>query len=302
MFVTEPVTKKIFDWMTFLVLLHETLLLPRFWFLYYDWQLGKDLSNLEWKQQLYLGQLRIQEASEDDVTKSETMSRSELSPNASDDAIVNRNASINDGNDEGNIKSGVDLDIPVPTSPLPEIEITNIEMTTEAAAAVPSQPSLVVGVPGLSLNTYTYSNTARVVTITRDSESDKLRWTLRYRKYLGNTRIMLVVFSFYYAIFLGLIAVMRFYVGYQDAATICVGYSVCTGILILMCGFKIIKCRDLFEIQSLLSLMCIYKKNKNKNLVEEGRGRRGKGVGAENITFFLYIQKKKKKENCKWYQ
>ncbi|ETO20792.1 hypothetical protein RFI_16427, partial [Reticulomyxa filosa] len=46
---------KWFLWLSSSRLIHETLLIPRFWFLYYDWQLGKYLNCIEWKKKMYLG-------------------------------------------------------------------------------------------------------------------------------------------------------------------------------------------------------------------------------------------------------
>ncbi|ETO28276.1 hypothetical protein RFI_08858 [Reticulomyxa filosa] len=64
MFDKDARMRTIATWLTLLILVHETLLIPRFWFLYFDWQLGKDLTKVEWKQQLYLSRLQVVESDE----------------------------------------------------------------------------------------------------------------------------------------------------------------------------------------------------------------------------------------------
>ncbi|ETO18914.1 hypothetical protein RFI_18327, partial [Reticulomyxa filosa] len=40
------------------------ILVPRMWFLYFDWKLGNDQMTLHWKQQMYLGKFQLQNPSE----------------------------------------------------------------------------------------------------------------------------------------------------------------------------------------------------------------------------------------------
>ncbi|ETO27772.1 hypothetical protein RFI_09359 [Reticulomyxa filosa] len=232
MFGNDPTGQKVYDWFSLSVLIHETMLIPRFWFLYYDWQLGKDLSKLAWKQQLYLGRLRVHELSKNNVASHFV---SDHNSNNVSDAKTNTNT---DTNTKLGIESTSEAEHEV------EVEVgtpdSNKPFTTEA---MPSLGSL-SATTGIS----TYPSVNR-----RDSSGDddsNTRWTLRYRRYLGNTKFVLIVLTLYFCVFFSIAAVLQFSAYYHDTGLLATSYSLFTSIIVLICGFKITKCHDVFEIQS----------------------------------------------------
>ncbi|ETO30608.1 hypothetical protein RFI_06511, partial [Reticulomyxa filosa] len=92
----------LYNWLALLILVHETLLIPRFWFLYYDWKLGKDMSRREWKQHLYLNRLTLHADPSQGtpqigtpVSMSHTHSSSISRSNPKTDPRSNSNSSLN---------------------------------------------------------------------------------------------------------------------------------------------------------------------------------------------------------------
>ncbi|ETO13798.1 hypothetical protein RFI_23567 [Reticulomyxa filosa] len=125
LFNTSSKDQKVYDWFSLSVLIHETMLIPRFWFLYYDWQLGKDLNGLVWEKQLYLRRLRISEVREDNISPNEyacfvsdyndsdgpiptrsNMSDVGTNPNTNKNTDTNKNINLNT-----KIKLGIDSNL-----------------------------------------------------------------------------------------------------------------------------------------------------------------------------------------------
>ncbi|ETO18947.1 hypothetical protein RFI_18296, partial [Reticulomyxa filosa] len=321
MFDNNPVNREAYDWLALSVLVHETLLIPRFWFLYYDWQLGKDLNKLAWKQQLYLGRLRVREMGKDDVaqnrqplfipshnstslglnpTRSNTNTtaiaiatantsknfeiatsielepKSEIEPEPEPEPEPKTEVEINVDVDvvEVEVEAGLNAlekenviaisEIPSPSElpPLSLLVATTMTMTLETATADTyhsARHGKVLARPDASSIRCSSSGSGSSGVGESENGSDTTRWTLRYRKYLGNTRFMLFVLALYFITFLGVAAILQFFVDYHDTSVLASLYASFTSIVILVCGSKITRCHDLFEIQSYYYYLYIQK-------------------------------------------
>ncbi|ETO15428.1 hypothetical protein RFI_21936, partial [Reticulomyxa filosa] len=212
----------VYNWVTLFDLIHETLIIPRFWFLYFDWQLGKDLIKLEWKQQLYLSQLRAYEMSGDTVESAGQSPTVELQTNPSPNPVSKSNLS-------GSVSGSDHCDLEKSVSPV----------TITVPVPVP--------VPAAIANTYTdnvittvwNTNTKKILTIVRENVDQrnengrkKTPWVLRYRKYLGNMYLVLAVFILLFICFLGMVVTLGFLESIYDVSIFATSYSFCTAVVL----------------------------------------------------------------------
>ncbi|ETO03782.1 RNA recognition motif-containing protein RRM, partial [Reticulomyxa filosa] len=163
-------------------------------------------------------------------------------------------------NDNNNNNDNDNANVNVNGNELDALATTTTTVTTTPPVVLSSSSSLSTLAMPLAIVTPN-TNTAKVITLTHGNETGgQSPWTLRYRTYLGNTRFMLILFLLYFLAFLGVVAVLYIFIGYDDINMLAVTYVMSVGIGILACGSKINGCRDLFEIQSFVFFFFFFNK------------------------------------------
>ncbi|ETO17300.1 hypothetical protein RFI_20025 [Reticulomyxa filosa] len=249
MFGANSFEQKLYKWIGLSALIHEALLVPRFWFLYFDWQLGMDLSKLEWTRQLYLGRLYEKERVVALISSSMSSSSSSRPPLQSikktDVGVAGAGidaSTITDAN--GNAGANTDLNIIEEESLGVVLQKKTVMQNKILEPKVEHETDLkkVLVVENSVVNPFTKVET--------------LRWTLRYRYFLGNTQIVLAIVVIYFLIYLGGAALIHFFESVLDAVSFVIVYVAFTDVVLLVCACKITGCCDLLEIQSFFFCKC----------------------------------------------
>ncbi|ETO16157.1 hypothetical protein RFI_21200 [Reticulomyxa filosa] len=248
MFDKNKFSQELYRWLGLLTLIHEMLLIPRFWFLYFDWRLGMDLNKLEWKQQLFLGKWQLHNQAA--ISPNPRMS---ISSQASVDfVVVNKDlnatttiATTCNEDKDGNIITDKKEDNDKDSS----CEMT-ISRQRAGTTTLPNGKVEVQLMPDDQTNVAMPETSKIDTTVLTFPKHEQVLWTLRYRRFLGDTRIVLALDILYFALFIVGSMFMHFLEDVFDSFIYLTVFIAVTNLLLFTCAYKIKTCRDLLEIHS----------------------------------------------------
>ncbi|ETO28887.1 hypothetical protein RFI_08239 [Reticulomyxa filosa] len=241
MFDKNKFSQNLYHWLGLLTLSHEMLLIPRFWFLYFDWRLGMDLNKMEWKRHLFLGKWQLCEQSV--VVNKDLNAMTGIATTCNED----KDGSITDKKED----RGKDDPCEIITFRQSEEKTTILPSDKVEMQLMTDNRHKDVAVP----ETTTVAAKINAIVSTTFSKHERVFWTLRYRSFLGDTRIVLAFVVFYFALYATGSIFMHFLEDIFDSFIYLAVFIVVTNLLLFICAYKIKSCRDLLEIHSFFFLL-----------------------------------------------